>query len=209
MGDRAWRPPLPPAAARYLYELRARTLEEPGALGPRRALAGWRDLLLDAGWPARSIAESEGVTRQAVHQWGANVGADTTGHPLPPMPPPPPPLPPPPPKPVLPAPSEADTARMRELGLRARHVNGGTPAGHPDRAASAELTDLMVRLIDAGIPVNRVARHAGVTRNAVYTRIARRYPERVPGYVRETMTGEPARAARQERRRRARVPAGP
>ena len=162
--------PLPDTAVQHLIELR----DGDGNRTERyRRMAGYRDLLSEAGWPLARLADPLGITRQAVEQWGAG-SADRSGHPPVPMPP----------RPVVReqepvqvrARPEIDpdaVRRMRELVPLAVKVNGRTPADSPLRKAGEELAELMADAVRSGVSIQRIADTLGFVRNAVAFRLAR------------------------------------
>jgi hypothetical protein len=72
--------------------------------------------------------------------------------------------------------SELDVATIAELGelhQRARRVRGPTPADHPDRQASAELSRRLAELRSEGVPLGVLAQTLGVTPTGVNMRLKR------------------------------------
>lgn len=160
--------PLPQTVVEHFNDIKA----GPGNIRTRyQRMAGYRDACKEAGYPVVSIAKALGLSRQAVDQWGSGR-TDTADLPPVPMPPPPDPLPETPDRGPKDVPDDVAETMQRLVRL-AEQVNGRTPAGSPLKAAGKELAEVMAGQVRDGVSINRVAKAAGQTRNAVAFRLAR------------------------------------
>lgn len=143
-----------------------------------------------AGWSTGPMAVRLGVTRQAVSLRIHRVLGPIAN--MPDVPTAPPPPAPEPPAPYVDPLSSEEVDKLAALHQCAKRTNGATPVDHPDRAASVELAALMHELVSRGVPVSRVARAIGVTKDAVRFRLVRHGYVDGPPSVTDRYVGRPA-----------------
>lgn len=163
---------LPESEKTLLLELR----QNPDQRGLRERVTALRM----SGWPLRAIGDAVGVSRMSVHVWESAVKenpdalkrashiTDTPSLPLTArgsgvsvkkMP--------------VDVP-EHDRERLAELSMKAKTVRRWSAEDSPERAASRELDELVIKYVERrNVKPMLVARHAGVTRRAIMARIER------------------------------------
>jgi transposase-like protein len=88
-------------------------------------------------------------------------------------------------------PSKEEIKRLTMLQRRATRVNGATPADHPDRKASVELTQLIDQLVSRKVSMGQIARILGVTRGAVASRLMRHGFRKAYPSITDVYKGQP------------------
>lgn len=141
-----------------------------------------------AGWTLASIGHPLGVTREYIRQVQAAFEAAPRTVALPDVPPRPSLHRPKPlgKRALMPHVTPETAERLINLHRLARWVNGGTPVGHPARAASEQLAELLAAEVIRGVTVAELARVLGVQHYAVRSRLARHgYMDPAPSAVGE------------------------
>jgi|GEM_PF-3157151 hypothetical protein len=162
---------LPEDFAATLRDLHAQACQ-PGGADASERLNALLALAREHGWTLAALARSLGVSREAVRQRASRgeLRADTPAVPSPPKRPTP--MPKPPKRQRLKVRPEV-AERLREMNRIARTVNGATPADHPARKVSVELSAMLNSLVEQGVSKYHLAQVLGVSHGAIIARLAR------------------------------------